>query len=417
VKRAVFLDRDGVLNRAVVRAGKPHPPASAADVQIFEDALPSLERLKAAGYLLIVVTNQPDLARGAATRDAVDAIHQTLRSRLPLDDIFMCEHDDADDCGCRKPQPGLLLKAAAAHGIDLRSSFMVGDRWRDIDAGAAAGCRTIWIDRKYQEQPPAAEPEARVMSLSQAATCILAEDRPAGPSLASLRVKLFSDGADKASILKLASDPLIRGFTTNPTLMRTAGVSDYESFCREILEHVREHPVSFEVFSDEFEEMERQAYRIAGWGANVYVKIPVTNTRAEPSYPLIQRLSRAGLRLNVTAILALDQVRRTTEALAEATAGYVSVFAGRFADTGRDPVPMMADAVSILSEVPALELVWASPRELLNVFQADAVGCHIITLTGDILRKLPLVGRSLEAYSLDTVKMFRDDALRAGYRL
>jgi transaldolase len=417
LKRAVFLDRDGVLNRAFVRGGKPYPPVSTEQLQIFEDALPSLERLKAAGYLLIVVTNQPDLARGAATRATVDAIHDALRSRLPIDDILMCEHDDADGCSCRKPRPGLLLNAAATHGIDLQSSFMVGDRWRDIEAGAAAGCRTIWIDRQYLEQLPATPPEARVMSLSQAASCILEQEKPAEPSLAALRVKLFSDGADKASILKLATDPLIRGFTTNPTLMKAAGISDYEAFGREVLQHIREHPVSFEVFSDEFDDMERQAFRIADWGANVYVKIPVTNTKAEPSYALIRRLARAGLRLNVTALLSLDQVRRTTDALADAPAGYVSVFAGRFADTGRDPVPMMAEAVSVLCDVPALELIWASPRELLNIFQADSIGCHIITVTADILKKLPLIGRNLEDYSLDTVKMFRDDALRAGYQL
>ncbi len=235
--------------------------------------------------------------------------------------------------------------------------------------------------------------------------------------IADLTVKLFADGAERTEMLRLYVNPLIQGFTTNPTLMRKAGVSDYEVFARDILAAIPDRPVSFEVFSDDFLEMERQAHRIASWGGQVYVKIPVTNTRGESSVALIRRLARAGIRLNVTALLTLQQVCEVSAALRECPSAYVSVFAGRIADTGCDPVPLMADAVRILQTYPQLQLIWASPRELLNVFQADEVGCHVITATSDILKKLSLVGKDLTAYSVDTVKMFHDDAASAGYSI
>jgi len=235
--------------------------------------------------------------------------------------------------------------------------------------------------------------------------------------LTDLKVKIFADGADKAGMLELYRNPLIKGFTTNPTLMRKAGVNDYRAFAREILTAIPDRPISFEVLSDEFDKMERQALEISSWGENVYVKIPITNTRGQPSFELVQRLARAGVKLNVTAILALDQVRDVCLYLAEAPSGYISVFAGRIADTGRDPVPLMAAAVELLRPYPNLELIWASPRELLNIFQADSIGCHIITVTHDILRKLDLVGRDLHEYSLDTVKMFYEDGQKAGFKL
>jgi transaldolase len=234
-------------------------------------------------------------------------------------------------------------------------------------------------------------------------------------SVEDLRIKLFADGADVAGMLEMARLPYISGFTTNPTLMRKSGVADYKAFAREVLEAIPERPISFEVFADEFAEMERQAREIARWGANVYVKVPVTNTRSEPSYALVRRLNADGIKLNVTAVLTLEQVREVAAALAGDTPSVISVFAGRIADTGRDPVPLMAAALELLG--PGQELLWASPRELLNVFQADAVGCHIITATSDVLKKLPLVGKDLTAYSLDTVKMFHDDARQAGYTL
>ena len=236
-------------------------------------------------------------------------------------------------------------------------------------------------------------------------------------SLDDLKIEIFADGADREGILELYRNPLIAGFTTNPTLMRKAGVADYKAFALDILEEVTDRPISFEVFSDEFDEMERQAREIASWGENVNVKIPVTNTRGEESYELVHRLSHAGVRVNVTAMMTLEQVRRVGSAVAGGVSCYVSVFAGRVADTGRDPVPMMAEAVELLRPYDNAALLWASPRELLNVFQADAIGCHIITVTHDVLKKLALVGKDLGEYSLETVEMFYEDAREAGYKL
>ncbi len=232
-----------------------------------------------------------------------------------------------------------------------------------------------------------------------------------------LAVQIFADGADLPSMLELYRKPYIKGFTTNPTLIRKAGVSDYRAFAQQVLEAIPDRPISFEVFSDEFEEMERQAREIARWGENVYVKVPVTNTRREPSYELVRRLSNDGVRVNVTALMTLDQVTAVAEAVGSGAPACVSVFAGRVADTGVDPVPLMAEAVRRLARAPQAELIWASPRELLNIFQADAIGCHIITVTTDILEKLSLVGRDLEDYSLDTVQMFYSDATQAGFAL
>jgi transaldolase len=236
-------------------------------------------------------------------------------------------------------------------------------------------------------------------------------------SISELKIKIFADGADKQGMLEMYRNPLIKGFTTNPTLLRKAGVSDYEAFALNILKTIPDRPISFEVLSDEFDEMEVQAQKISRWGKNVYVKIPVTNTRAESSINLIRKLVRAGIKLNVTAMMTLEQVRDVSLALEGGISAYVSVFAGRIADTGRDPVPLMSGAVEFLRRYSNIELIWASPREILNIFQADLIGCQIITATHDILKKLDLIGKDLHEFSLDTVKMFRDDALKAGYVL
>ena len=236
-------------------------------------------------------------------------------------------------------------------------------------------------------------------------------------SLSELKVKIFADGADKAGMLEMYRHPLIKGFTTNPTLMRKAGITDYEAFAREILHAIPDRPISFEVFSDDFSEMARQARKIADWGENVYVKIPVTNTQGESSATLVHDLAQEGVKLNVTALTALDQVREVSAVLAGGPPAFVSVFAGRVADTGRDPVPHMAAALELVRPHPNIELIWASPRELLNIFQADAIGCHIITATNDILKKLHLIGKDLHEYSLETVQMFHEDAVKAGYTL
>jgi transaldolase len=235
--------------------------------------------------------------------------------------------------------------------------------------------------------------------------------------ISELSVKIFADGADKATMLQLYSDHRIKGFTTNPTLMRKAGVTDYEAFARDILAAIPDRPISLEVFADDFPEMERQGRKVASWGRNVYVKIPVTNTRRESSIELVRRLADASVRVNVTAVLTLDQVYKACSALVGGPPACVSVFAGRIADTGRDPLPFMVEALDVARIAPNVELIWASPRELLNLYHADAIGCHIITVTSDILQKLPLVGKDLDEYSLDTVKMFRDDAVKANYML
>ena len=232
-----------------------------------------------------------------------------------------------------------------------------------------------------------------------------------------MNVKIFADGADREGMVKLAADPLISGFTTNPTLMRQAGVTDYEFFARDILSTISDRPISFEVFSDDFGEMERQALKIASWGENVYVKIPVSNTKGEPSADLLRRLVGQGVQLNVTALFTTAQVDWVAACLADSPHSYVSVFAGRLADTGVDPVPIMEQALRILDAHPQLELIWASPREVLNIVQADQIGCHVITVTHDLLKKLPSIGKDHEEFSLDTVKMFYGDAKAAGYML
>ena len=237
------------------------------------------------------------------------------------------------------------------------------------------------------------------------------------PSVSQLKVKIFADGADRAGMLDMYENPHVKGFTTNPSLMRKAGVTDYEKAAKDIVKAIPDRSISFEVFADDFAEMERQARRITTWGKHVSVKVPITNTKGESALPLVRKLSREGIALNVTAIFTIEQVQGVVDAVKGGAPCFVSVFAGRIADTGVDPVPIMAESVKRLSVAPNTELIWASPRELLNVFQAEDVGCHIITVTNDILRKLELVGKDLGDYSLDTVKMFFADGRKAGFSL
>jgi transaldolase len=417
---AIFLDRDGVIVDAIVREGKPYPPQSLPEMRIATDARAALAELKAAGFLLIVVSNQPDVARGIQDRREIERMNAALHTELPIDDILTCYHDDADGCSCRKPRPGLLSEACTRFAIDREASFLVGDRWRDIEAGQAFGCSTIWIKRGYAERGPAQPPTAQVQSLGEAASWISRRARfsPYGNKmhrLPQLKTKLFADGAERKTMLELYRHPLIAGFTTNPTLIRKAGVTDYEQFARDIIEAIPDRPISFEVFADDCDEMERQARYIATWGDNVYVKVPVTNTRRESCCSIVRSLTRDGIKVNVTALLSFEQVCVVSAALEGGAPAYISVFAGRVADTGRDPLTVMQPAMSLLRFLPNVKLIWASPRELLNVFQANSIGCHIITATGDILKKLELVGKDLEEYSLETVAMFRDDALKANF--
>ncbi|MGA2138783.1 MAG: transaldolase [Verrucomicrobiia bacterium] len=237
------------------------------------------------------------------------------------------------------------------------------------------------------------------------------------PAFSELKVKLFADGAELKVIAEMNKNPWIKGFTTNPTLMRKANITDYKAFSLEALKIVPDKPISFEVFSDDFSEMEAQAHEIASWGRNVYVKIPVSNTTGEFAGPLIKRLAVAGVQLNITAIMTPAQVTRVLACLNVTVPSFVSVFAGRIADSGRDPIPLMAECVRLLKTNPKAELIWASPRELLNIIQADAIGCHVITATNDVLAKLPNIGKNLDQYSLETVQMFRQDALKAGFNI
>jgi len=232
-----------------------------------------------------------------------------------------------------------------------------------------------------------------------------------------LKIKIFADGADKKTMLEMYNTSFIQGLTTNPTLMRAAGIKNYKSFCEDILKSITDKPVSLEVFADDFQEIERQAREISSWADNVYVKIPITNTKSQPSYHLIKKLSSDGIKLNITAIMTIKQVKETVQALSNDVPSYISVFAGRIADTGVDPVPIMKEALSLMKSNPLSELIWASPREVLNIVQAEEMNCHIITVTSGILKKLNLLGYSLQDFSLDTVKMFYKDAKDAGYNL
>ena len=236
-------------------------------------------------------------------------------------------------------------------------------------------------------------------------------------NLNNLHIKIFADGANKLTMLDMNNNPLIKGLTTNPTLMKKEGISNYSSFCKDILTEIKNKPISFEVFSDDFYEMEKQALEIASWGKNVYVKIPISNTQGNYSFKLIKKLSSQKVKLNVTAIMTLDQVKYLMPNLDDGTPSYVSIFAGRIADTCRDPLPVMSAALNIIRVNPLAELIWASPREVLNIIQADAIGCHIITVTNDIINKFKLLNYDLDTYSLDTVKMFHTDALEAGFSI
>jgi transaldolase len=232
-----------------------------------------------------------------------------------------------------------------------------------------------------------------------------------------LRIKIFADGADLKGMLDQTANPLVKGFTTNPTLMRQAGISDYKSFAKQVLKTITVLPVSFEVFADDFPTMLEQAREIASWGSNVYVKVPVTNTKGDFAGPLIAQLAQGGVKLNVTALMTNDQVKRVTDALSEKVSAIISVFAGRIADTGRDPVPLMKEALGIMETRPKAELLWASPREVLNIYQADEIGCHIITVTNDLIKKLSLAAKDLDLYSRETVTMFYKDATAAGFNI
>ena len=416
MKAAVFLDRDGTLNRCFPTPDgvTTRPPAAVRELALVEGAVEACDAMRRAGYLLLLVTNQPDVRRGTQTKTVAAAISRRVVELLDLDGALACYHDDADGCDCRKPKPGLIRRLAAQHDIDLARSWMVGDRPTDIAAGRAAGCATVLgrgSARRRRTRPSGCITAFRRRPHYRH----LCHHCPREPGvrmipLDALNIKIYADGADLAGMLKMYDDPLIKGFTTNPTLMRKAGVSDYEGFARSVVAAIPDRPVSFEVLSDDIDAMLSEALTIGDWGDNVYVKVPITTTRGESTRSVIHHLNAAGVKLNVTAILTLEQVASTAAVLGAGTPAVVSVFAGRVADTGRDPVPMMAAAKAMLANLPGVELLWASPRELLNVFHAEQAGCDIITATTDVLTKRHLVGKSLSAYSLETVRMFFEDS-------
>jgi transaldolase len=395
-------------------------------VEILPGVPEALERLTIAGFSVAIATNQPAAAKGEMTFETLEAIHQKIVSIAEsaggrITSSHICRHQAADDCACRKPRPGLIAAAlAATPGASAGASWMVGDRATDVLAGSALGLKTALL-----ATPPFAGDEA-LLAQAGCAPRFRGSDlghfvdellRDPVNTLAS--IKLFLDGTDLASLLELAHDPRIAGFTTNPTLMRKSGISDYAVFAGQVLEQIKDRPVSFGVFADDFPQMERQARLIASWAPNVYVKIPVTDTQGHSSIPLIRELSlSAGVQVNVTAICTLAQVRAVSDALAGGAPAVISMFAGRIADTGRDPVPYLREArASIDASGARAELLWASPREPLNVVQARQARAHIITVPPAMLKKLDLFGKDLADYSLETVKMFHDDATAAGYTL
>jgi transaldolase len=423
--RLIVLDRDGVLNRLITRnaTDPPESPLTLAEVELLPGVPGALRRLCDAGFVLALATNQPAAAKGKLTRAELDAIHAKIvaeaeREGARISSSHICYHRAEDGCDCRKPRTGLLRDAlVATKGASSEHAWMVGDRATDVIAGQALGFRTAllgstWPDDEAVLRQRGFPPSFRGRDLQDFTEQLLGHMSP--------KIKLFSDGADLPSLLEMAKDPRIAGFTTNPTLMRKAGVTDYVAFARQVLAEIKDRPISFEVFADEFPEMARQARTIASWGSNVYVKIPITNTRGESSLPLVKELSVGGrVQLNVTAICTLEQVLGVTQALVGGAPAVVSVFAGRIADTGRDPVPLMQAARAICDASGAsAELLWASPRELLNIVQAEEAGAHIITVPPDMLKKMSsLFGKGLADFSLETVKMFYGDAKAAGFTL
>eukprot|EP00439_Symbiodinium_sp_Y106_P088921 s1_g1457.t1 len=379
----------------------------------------SLRSLSAAGYELFVTTNQPDHAKGKTTLENILAVRDAFEEKLrqlgvTLTDSYYCLcHPDGTTpgygapCACYKPSSHMVEKLAAAHNIDIGTSWMVGDRDGDMICGKGAGLRTIRL--------PDANPEAAAGEGEKGD--YQATDIVEATAIILQRHDERIDGAEIEAIKKAYKDPMIAGFTTNPTLMRKAGIVDYTAFAKEVISEIPDKPISFEVFSDDLESMEREAEVIHSWGGNTYIKIPVSNTKGEATYDLISKLSGKGMRLNVTAVFTLDQTKAVSQALADGTDAIISIFAGRIADTGADPEPLMREAVELTSGKPEQEILWASPRELLNVFQADRCGCHIITATPDILNKLQGVGKDHTQFSLETVQMFYNDAVAAGYQI
>lgn len=427
MKPLILLDRDGVLNDMVYHPehGTVDSPMHPEQVTLLPGVPEALKLMTDAGFGMAVVTNQPAAAKGKTTRANLEAVHARVLQEATASggrilSSHVCYHRAEDRCTCRKPATGLLEEAFGQNpDYDRRASWMVGDGVTDIQAGKALGLLTALIGKKpcavcQNLEDTCGMPTTSTPDLPSFAAMLTR----GGPAPMRLRVKVFADGADLAAICRRAADPNIRGFTTNPSLMRKAGVDDYGAFARAALAAVGGRPISFEVIADTEEEIERQALLIHSWGENAYVKIPITNTHGHPLSGLAGRLSQRGVKCNVTAILALDQVCAAATALRGGAPSVVSVFAGRVADAGVDPVVHMRAALAICRSLdPRIELLWASPREVLNIVQANDIGCDIITVTDDLLSKMPNLGKDLTQFSLETVRMLKGDADAGGYTL
>ena len=438
----IVLDRDGVLNKLLIdpEHGTIDSPLYPSQVEILEGVPEILARLTQAGYGLTIATNQPAFAKGKTTRKNLEDVHAKIVLLLEAQGArilssHICFHRSEDRCGCRKPRTGLLEDAFRLHSaFDPKSSWMVGDGITDIQAGEAYGLKTAFVGPKKPDIIKMFH-EIQTRPLFWAADIIefgeyllstpnnltrnidMQENTQRDYPFAS-KIKIYSDGADLASMVEMAANPKIQGMTTNPTLMKKAKISDYRNFCQDALAKIKTKPISFEVFADDFDNMRRQALEIASWGSNVYVKIPIMNSEGMSSLELIQDLSHKEVKLNVTAILSLNQVSQTCIALKGGAPSIVSVFAGRIADTGRNPFPMMQKALEICQYTDKnIELLWASTREVLNIVQAEQAGCHIITVPPDLIKKMAFFDKDLELLSLETVQMFKNDADSAGFTL
>lgn len=441
MNKATFLDRDGVLNPLVynLETGEYESPHYPEDFSIYPYVAPALKQLLEAGFLLFLVSNQPSYAKGKTTLENIKNIQLQFEEYLAYEGIefqefYYCYHhpqgivpEYSIQCRCRKPGTQFLEEAQLRYELDLQNSWFIGDQDTDVECGQLMGIRTVLIQNKHSSKKRVKNGSAFTANNLGEAVQIVCEKRKQNGNYFSmvkgegamneLKIKLFADGAVLADMKNAYAGGLVKGFTTNPTLMKKAGITDYNQFAKDVLAEINDMPISFEVFSDEFVEMEREARIINSWGENVYIKIPITNTKGESSIPLIKKLAGDGLKLNVTAIMTLEQVEAVASVLDSEVPAVVSVFAGRIADTGRDPMPIMREAVEVLKMNQNAELLWASPREVLNVYQADECGCHIITITPDLLKKIESRGKDLNEFSLETVKMFYNDAVALGYKI
>lgn len=428
----ILLDRDGVLNRMVVHAehGLTDSPLHPSQVEMLPGAVAAVARLTEAGYGVAIVTNQPAAAKGKTSRENLEAVHARVVAEIEagggrIASSHICFHRAEDGCACRKPAAGLLRAALEAHPQRPRDGvWMVGDGVTDVQAGRLLGLRTAFLGK-----PSCAA--CGVLDATVGPADHIAPDlegfvghllggalHRSGVNAADLRVKIFADGADLDVIRRRAADPMISGFTTNPSLARKAGVTDYERFSRAALAAAGTRPVSIEVVADSPEEIAAQALRISQWAPNAYVKIPVTTTSGTSLIGVAGRLSHEGVKVNLTAILTLRHVAEAVDAFRGGAPSVISVLAGRVADAGVDPVGHMRAALAICRSADrAIELLWASPRELFNVVQASQVGVDIITVTDSLLEKLSQLGRDLGEVSLDTVRMLKADADMGGLRL